>query len=99
MTNIVERLHRGVYPDETGFASTNATMAEAAAEIERLQQECARMASEKACLGIDTRRLRIALAEIITLRPEDMPHAIENSQAAAIARDALEQPPAKDTTP
>jgi len=37
MTDIVERLRRGVYPDETGFGSTEATMVLAADEIERLR--------------------------------------------------------------
>jgi len=45
MGDIVERLRRGVYPDETGFGSTEATMALAADEIRRLRAENERLDS------------------------------------------------------
>ena len=56
-------------------------------------QLCEDLLSDLGKARADNERLRTALAEIITLKPEDMPHAIENSQAAAIARRALEPKP------
>lgn len=66
-----------------------------AVEIERLQE-----AKRRALAIADERSrenvaLRAALREIIDLKPEDMPHSVENSMAAAIARAVLdEQSPA-----
>jgi hypothetical protein len=58
MSDIVERLRRGIYPDETGFASTEDTMREAADEIKRLRGECTRWSELR---DADIKRLRTEL--------------------------------------
>jgi hypothetical protein len=69
--------------------------ADAKAEIERLQQECARLASERACFEIDVRRLRTALEAIKTLKPLEPigawgdPYAEMTVSAIGIAVNAL----------
>jgi chromosome segregation ATPase len=53
--------------DRNVIVGEDADIHDAKAEIERLQQECARLASERACLEIDVGRLRAAMEAEIEL--------------------------------
>lgn len=63
MSGLVERLRRGVYPDETGFSSTEGTMLEAADEIERLRAALEYIAGQLEQLMRENARLRAALSK------------------------------------